>query len=133
MKRQLSFIAAVCVTSFLGSAAYAGGDKHLDFSASDKDGNDVLTRSEWTAAMEEAEVFDRIDSNNNGVFDIQEADDKLVEYDISMDLDDGGHIERQEFLLGLFNQLDTNGDDRLSKSEYQNFSDRVAQSRLFRS
>src|SRR5690606_16076526 len=101
MKTSFALISSLC-TAGLVSAVSAG----TEFSAWDADGDKAVTLAEWNEVMDKESVFDSVDKNNNGVFDIEEAADSAFEYDISMDLDAGGHIERQEFILGYFNELD---------------------------
>ena len=60
--------------------------------------------------------------NNNGIFDIEEAADSFVDYDVSMDLDAGGHIERHEFTLATFNHYDVNDNGNLDTTEFMQFS-----------
>ena len=47
--------------------------------------------------------------------------DKVLDYDLAMDLDDGGTISRDEFIVGVYNQYDANGDARLDDTEFEAF------------
>jgi hypothetical protein len=56
------------------------------------------------------------------VFDADEALAPALRYETAMDLDAGGHIERQEFVVGLFSNYDKNDDDKLDETEFKEFS-----------
>lgn len=119
MRYKLPFFGAALAASFLGTSALA----EVDFSTWDTDGDGTITLAEWDAHIEEEGIFDQIDENNNGLFDIDESDEELFPYDLEMDVDDGGLIERQEFTLGTFERYA--GEDAEAMDEQQ-FGDFVA-------
>ena len=122
MKTKLLF-SAVCAATLLGSTALADEDKAtVDLSSWDADSDKMVTQQEWADYMDKHSLFDRIDKNNNGNFDVEEAMDGVLDYDLAMDLDDGGTIARDEFIVGLYNHYDKNGDDRLDDTEFGAFA-----------
>lgn len=123
MKTKLLF-SAVCAATLLGSSAIADEDKvKMDLSSWDGDKDKMITQEEWADHFEEHALFDRIDKNNNGNFDIEESMDGVLDYDLAMDLDDGGTISRQEFVVGLYDHYDDNDDDKLDDKEFKVFVD----------
>ena len=126
MKHKLSIVTAVCAAS-MASSVFAGSD----FSSWDADGDKAISLAEWDETIETENVFDKVDENNNGIFDIDEAVESVFTYDMEMDVDAGGHIERQEFTLGTFNRLDSNDDDQLDESEMGEFLDKGVDAELF--
>jgi hypothetical protein len=125
MKHKVSLFSLVCVTSILGGAAMAGGDK-LQFSADDRDGNGAVSQSEAMATIEQVALFDKLDENSNSVLEQGEAHDDLVDYDELTDLDKGGYIDRSEFAVAVFDQFDSDNDNGLDEGEYENFSEQVS-------
>lgn len=105
----------------LRPAQPARDSQGVDLSAWDENHDGMVSQEEWAEAFASEGIFDQLDENNNGIFDVEESNDDLFEYDLSWDLDDGGHIERQEFLLGAFNEYDEDGDDRLDAQEFNAF------------
>jgi hypothetical protein len=121
MKTKLLF-SAVCAATLIGSSAMADEDKlGMDLSSWDADSDKYVTQKEWSDYMEEHALFDKIDKNNNGNFDVEESMDKVLDYDLSMDVDAGGTIARDEFIVGLYNHYDENDDDRLDDTEFNAF------------
>jgi hypothetical protein len=132
MKTKLHVV-AVCTAALLGSSAMADDEKSTaDLSSWDSDSNKMVTQKEWSEAIDEQDLFDRIDKNNNGIFDADEAvADTALSYEANMDLDAGGHIERQEFVVGLFKKHDANDDDMLDETEFKEFSSKSEKTPLF--
>ena len=121
MKTKLLF-SAVCAATLIGSSAMADEYKvDVDLSAWDADSDKVLTQKEWADYMDKHALFDKIDKNNNGNFDVEESMDKVLDYDLSMDIDAGGTIARDEFIVGLYDHYDENDDDRLDATEFDVF------------
>jgi hypothetical protein len=109
-------------------------DEKADLSTWDADSNKMVTQQEWSEAIDEQGRFDRIDKNNNGIFDAEEAvADTALSYEAAMDLDAGGHVERQEFIVGLFNKHDANDDDMLDETEFDEFSSKSESTPMFMS
>lgn len=132
MKRQLQVFSALCTAALLSGPAVADGDKALtDITTWDVDGNKMVSQEEWAAAIEDNALFDKVDKNNNGNFDVEEAVDDALDYDLAMDIDDGGTISRDEFELGLFTMHDANNDDAIDETEFMQFSSNSDQSPLF--
>lgn len=127
MKAKISCMGALLATACLAAPAFA---QEIDPGTWDEDGDGNVTREEWDSAFETQGVFDRIDENGNGVFEAEEADEELFVYDLGMDIDDGGHVERQEFVIGTFNNYDMNGDDQLDSQEFADFSEKFQNSDL---
>jgi hypothetical protein len=121
MKTKLQLFSAVCTAALLGSPAMADGDK-VDLSVWDSDSDKMITQEEWADAIDDQGLFDRIDKNNNGNFDVEESVDKVLDYDLAMDLDDGGTISREEFVLGLYTHYDANDDHKLDAKEFDAFA-----------
>lgn len=121
MKTKLFSIA--CAAALLGNTALADNEKvKADLSSWDSDKDKMVTQEEWADYMDEHSLFDRIDKNNNGNFDVEESVDKVLDYDLAMDLDDGGTISREEFIVGLYGHYDANNDDRLDEKEFNAFA-----------
>ncbi|HEY0961157.1 MAG TPA: hypothetical protein VGE69_02250 [Pseudomonadales bacterium] len=121
MKTKLLF-SAVCAAAFMGNSAIADDKVHADLSAWDSDSDKIVTQEEWADYMEKESLFDRIDKNNNGTFDAEEAAEGVLDYDLSMDIDAGGTISREEFVVGLYNHYDENDDDKLDDAEFDTFA-----------
>ncbi|MGV3591157.1 MAG: hypothetical protein ACO1PZ_05665 [Gammaproteobacteria bacterium] len=122
MKTKLLF-SAVCAAALMGNSAIADDEKaHADLSAWDTDSDKIVTQEEWADYMEKQNLFDRIDKNNNGNFDVEEAAEGVLDYDVAMDLDDGGTISRDEFIVGLYDHYDENDDDKLDDTEFDTFA-----------
>lgn len=113
---------AFCSAVLLASPAVQAKEWDRDMSQWDHDGNGQVTLQEWDTAIEEQGLFEELDDNNNGMYDIQESLNGYPDYDVAMDLDDGGHIERQEFTVGWFNSFDENDDDMLDAGEFDQFN-----------
>lgn len=120
MKTNVLF-PAICA-AILGSYAMADGDTKVDISSWDADGDKMVTQEEWADAIDEQDLFDRVDKNNNGNFDVEEALDGVLDYDLAMDIDDGGTISRDEFIVGLHSHYDENGDQQLDETEFDVFA-----------
>jgi hypothetical protein len=130
---KLHLLPTLCAAALLSTAAVAAGDKALtDMGTWDSDTDKHITMKEWDAAIDNNALFDKIDKNNNGNFDVDEAVDKVLDYDMKMDLDAGGTISRDEFKLGLFNMQDANDDDVLDEKEFMQFSSNSEASPLFK-
>jgi hypothetical protein len=126
MKQKVLF-GLIGITSILSGAAMAGGDK-LQFSADDRDSNGMVSQTELISSIESAALFDRLDQNDNSVLEQQEADDSdVVDYDEITDLDKGGHIDRSEFALAVFDQYDSDNDNGIDEDEYEDFSEQVSE------
>jgi hypothetical protein len=126
MKHRKLF-SLICVTSILGGAAMAGGDK-LQFSADDQDGNGAVSQTELISSIEDKALFDSLDENDNSVLEEDEADESdVVDYDEITDLDKGGYIDRSEFALAVFDQYDSDNDNQLDEGEYEDFSEQVSE------
>jgi hypothetical protein len=131
MNTRQILLSAICASALANTAVAAQNEVKL--SDWDTDNNKSISLAEWDAAIEEHDIFNNLDENNNGIFDIGKAVDSVVDYDLSMDLDDGGHIERQEFTVGTFNNLDANDDDMLDDTEFSEFSSNLMNSNLLSS
>jgi hypothetical protein len=124
--------ATACAAALLSAGAMAAGDKNLtDMKSWDSDSNHQITMKEWNAAIEDNALFDKVDKNNNGNFDVEEAVDHVLDYDLEMDIDAGGTISRDEFEAGLFTMHDENDDDMLDETEFMHFSANSDASPLF--
>lgn len=122
MKQKRYLFPALCSAALIASPALHANEWKADMSSWDHDGNNEVSLQEWDEAVEEQGLFEDIDANGNGIYDIEEVSDGYPDYDVAMDIDDGGHIERQEFALGWFNSLDENDDDMLDEDEFGQFS-----------
>lgn len=125
MKRTLPF--ALIATGLLSAPAFADD---VDLKAWDENADGQVSLEEWDAAIESQGIFDNLDENKNGIFDVDESDEDLFAYDLEMDLDDGGHIERQEFTVGTFNMFDDDADDQLDEEEFTAFAEKYSSSDL---
>src|SRR5690606_29626339 len=130
MNIRFPFAGALLATAFLSAPAFAQDDTQVDLSSWDEDGDGNVSMEEWDSAIEDQGVFDMIDENGNGVFEIEEADEDLFVYDLEMDIDDGGNIDRQEFTAGTFNNYDANADDQLDEQEFGDFRTKFESSEL---
>jgi len=125
MKHKFTLL-SVCVGSILGNAAMAGGDK-VEFSALDQDRNGAISQAELMAAMEDAALFNRLDVNDNGMLEEDEAKGDLVDYDEITDLDKGGYVDRNEFALAVFDRFDKDDSNALDADEYEDFSEQASE------
>lgn len=132
MQTKLHILSTLGAAALLSTTLLAAGDKALtDMGTWDADANKKITMEEWDDAIDDNALFDKVDKNNNGNFDVEEALDDVLDYDIAMDIDDGGTISRDEFKLGLFNMQDKNKDEMLDESEFTQFSSNADASPLF--
>lgn len=133
MKHQHKLMTATFSALLVCIAPAFGDEDAVKFSAWDANDNGMVSLAEWDAGIEEHDVFENLDRNNSGTFDIEEAVESVIEYDVAMDLDDGGHIERQEFTVATFDSYDVNDDDNLSETEFMKFGTMVMGSPLLSS
>ena len=90
--KKLQLLSAVCTAALYAGPLLAEGDAELTrLETWDSDSDRMVTQEEWAAAIDEHGLFDKIDRNNNGNFDVEESLDEVLDYDLAMDLDDGGH------------------------------------------
>ena len=130
--RKLHLISTICTAALLCSPVMAEDDKVVtSLSSWDADSDMKVSMEEWGEALDEHDLWENVDKNNNGLFDVEESLDKVLDYDMSMDIDDGGHIDRDEFTLGLFDMHDANDDDMLDEREFTQFSSNSEVSPLF--
>ena len=114
------FFGALTLT-FLGSQAVAG----MIPQSWDANGDGQVSKNEWDKAFDRHEVFNRLDDNKSGVFEIEESDENFVAYNAEFDYDDDFHIERNELENGLFRMYDKNNNEQLSESEFSAFSEKL--------
>jgi hypothetical protein len=126
MKRKISLFTAICVTSVLGSAAMAGGEK-LQFSVNDQDGNGAVSQAELVSVIEDAALFNRLDENDNSKLEQTEADNDLIEYEAEIDVDKSNSLDRNEFALAVFNRFDDDDNNRLDEGEFEDFSEQASE------
>lgn len=126
MKHRFHLFTAVCVSTLLGSAAMAGGDK-VQFSADDKDGNGALSQAELTSSIQKADAYGVIDKNDNGVLEEDEANNDLIEYDDEVDLDSNGSLSRNEFAAAVFSRFDDDDSNTLDADEYEDYSEQLSE------
>ena len=85
----------------------------------DRNGDGVITRSEWRG---DAETFALLDTSRNGVVERREVNDptRLADRFRTLDHDRDGWVSRQEWRGSTpsFNLFDLDGDGRLSRVEY---------------
>lgn len=120
MKTKLLF-SAICAAA-CGTAMADGDKSHVDLSSWDSDSDKMVTQQEWADTIDANGLFDRLDKNDNGNFDAEEAMEGVIDYDVSMDIDAGGTISRDEFVVGLYNHYDANDDDKLDETEWNEFA-----------
>lgn len=118
MKISRPLVIGALAMSFPDSGAMAG----MIPESWDANGDGQVTRSEWNVAFDSHNVFNRIDDNNSGIFEIEESDENFVRYNTDFDYDEDFHIERDELENGLFRMYDKNDNERLSESEFADFS-----------
>lgn len=87
----------------------------------DADQNGYVSAAEWNEAFDAQGVFNRLDDNNSGIFEIEESDENFVQYNTDFDYNEDLHISRDELELGLFNMYDKDDNDRLSAEEFKGF------------
>jgi hypothetical protein len=126
MKRKISLFTAICVTSVLGNAAMAGGEK-LQFSVNDQDGNGAVSQAELVSVIEDAALFNRLDENDNSKLEKDEADNDLIEYETEIDVDKSNSLDRNEFALAVFNHFDDDDNNRLDEGEFEEFSEQASE------
>ena len=131
MKITLQLASFVCAAAVGHPAMAQEENAKTDLSSWDMDRNNSVSLEEWDAAIEEHGLFDNLDRNNNGIFDMDEAVESVAEYDIGLDIDDGGNVDRDEFTVGLFHNQDSNNDDRLDESEFSEFASKAESTALF--
>ena len=122
MKQKHYLFPAFCSAVLLTGPSLQANESDRDISSWDLNGDSQISLQEWDTSIEEQGVFDELDDNGNGIYDVDEAAEGYPEYDVAMDTDDGGHIERQEFTVGWFDSFDANDDDVLDESEFDQFS-----------
>jgi Ca2+-binding EF-hand superfamily protein len=112
-----------CAMFFLatGSAWAADGQKARQaFRQMDQNGDRALQFSELQAAR--ATLFDRLDSNRNGMLDKGEAQAALERARV------GGQIATADGLETRVDRIDANGDGRIARNEFAQFiPDRLRQ------
>lgn len=126
MKHKVSLFSLLCVSSLVGSAAMAGGDK-LQFSVHDQDGNGYVSQAELISVLEDANLFSRLDVNDNSRLEKDEADNDLIEYDEEIDIDKGGTLDRNEFAMAIFSKFDDDDNNRLDADEFADFSEQASE------
>lgn len=118
MKHRTPILGAAIAAAFIAAPAFA----EVDFSSWDTDGDGSITLAEWDAHIEEEGIFDRLDENGNGIFDVEESDDNLFPYTLDWDVDDGGLIERQEFTLGTFERYAGEDAEAMDEAAFDDFA-----------
>jgi Ca2+-binding EF-hand superfamily protein len=99
----------------LGGPAFAQQRARMLFAEMDRDGDGVITRGEWT---ESAEAFRTHDWNGDGVLSGNEV--RPVErYGRSAPREAVGTSGFNDWTAARFTQFDRNGDNRLTRSEWQ--------------
>jgi Ca2+-binding EF-hand superfamily protein len=96
----------------IGSLQGNDPGNHLEalFNALDANHDGRLSPAEWPA---DRALFDRLDANRDGFLTLEEARQGLANLGDDDDDDDQGEVER------AFNKLDTNHDNRISRSEWR--------------
>lgn len=94
-----------CMMAARAVAQQRQPDPSRIFDSADTNGDGVITREEFHAARER--LFARLDRNGDGFIDKDDMSGRLV-----------GRQKTQERLAALVTQLDTDGDGRVSKSEF---------------
>lgn len=121
-----------CTIAIVAGPAFAADEQvTVDLSSWDVDNDRMVSQQEWADVLEKHRYFDVVDANNNGVLDADEANDGLVEFDLSMDLDNGGDIDGTEFTRGVFDKHDTNDNDKLDDMEWMELIGNADGSPLF--
>lgn len=104
-------IATLSLALALPTVAQAA--EQLTQADTNKDGK--ISRAEAKAAQNRS--FERLDSNGNGELDRQEFD--KGQPGLPANADEQDKQRRQRIIKGWFDNIDSNGDGKISKSEYQ--------------
>lgn len=118
----LTALGSAMVLALAGHAAQA---ETKGFEAWNTDNDSRISKTEWSEGFDELGVFEELDDNNSGIFEIEESDENFLEYNTDYDIDGDFLIERNEVANGLFLQYDTNDNEWLSEAEFQAFESKL--------